>query len=140
MSELTDREHAELIMLYQVTIEDIERTKRWGWNITYTTIAGQGAIFGLFTAHRAVRMPLAELCGVRFLFSALTVGLMILGLVHISDVQRNLKAFRDRLKEVRKNYGEPFESCFGQPDIEQVLPLVFAVVAATVVFLILLFM
>jgi hypothetical protein len=39
MEQITGRDHAELLMLYQITIDDIEKAKQWGWKVTYTTIA-----------------------------------------------------------------------------------------------------
>ena len=86
MNELSERDHSELLMLYQVTIEDIERAKQWGWTVAYTTMAAQGAVLGLFVVYK----PAIAILWVKLVFAALTIGLGVVGINHIRHAQSSL--------------------------------------------------
>lgn len=116
-------------MLYQVTIDDIEKTKQWGWTVTYTTIAAQGAILGLFSTYKAgVCLVLAKV-----LFILLAVGLTILGIKYIRHSQASLRDFRERVKVVRNQLGDHFKASFGESTQKKKWPLEFVVWGATLI-------
>ena len=127
MKQINDRDHAELLMLYQVTIDDIEKAKQWGWTVTYTTIAAQGAILGLFSAYKAG----TYLIWAKVLFVLLAIGLAILGIKYISHSHASLGDFRTRLKTVRDQLGDHFRASFGESTQKKTWPLEFVVLGAT---------
>jgi hypothetical protein len=110
--DLTDKDHAELLLLYQVTIDDIEKTKQWGWTVAYTTVGAQGGVLGLYTAYDSVLL----LAWVQALFVALTVALGLVGVNHVRHAQASLTAFRQRIRSVREYFGPAFASTFGEPN------------------------
>jgi hypothetical protein len=124
---MTDRDHSELLMLYSVTIDDIERAKKWGWTVTYTTIAAEGAVLGLFNAYKAG----AYLIYAKVIFSVLAVGLAILGIKYIRHSQASLRDFRARKQVVREQLGDQFKACFGQATEKKKWPLELVVWVAT---------
>ena len=124
---MDDRDHAELLMLYKVTIEDIERAKQWGWKVTYTTIAAQGAILGLFSTYRAG----TYIVYAKIIFILLAFILALMGIKYIRHSQTSLKDFRVRIKTVRGQLGELCKSCFGEETEKKIWPLEFVVGGAT---------
>jgi hypothetical protein len=119
MPNITEHYHNELLMLYQVTIDDIEKTKQWGWTVAYTTVAAQGGVFGLFTAyHTSLPAPLMKL-----LFILMIVGFAVVGTNHIQHAQSSLEGFRKRITKVRTNLGESFNQSFGEPNPKKRWPL-----------------
>ena len=128
MKQITDRDHAELLMLYQVTIDDIEKAKQWGWTVTYTTIAAQGAILGLFSAYDAGACSVLS----KGLFILLAIGLAFLGVKYIRHSEASLWDFRDRVKVVRDKLGDNFKDSFGESTKKKKWPLEIVVWGATV--------
>lgn len=133
MGDLTDRDHAELLLLYQVTIEDIERTKQWGWTVAYTTIAAQGASLGLFMAYDLQ----GDLWIGKSVFIGLVVAFALLGRNQIRHAQAGLDGFRTRIKKVRERFGESFKGCFGESNPKRQWPLEPVVWASSIVMCIL---
>jgi hypothetical protein len=119
MEQITDRDYAELLMLYQITINDIEKAKQRGWTVTYTTIAAQGAILGLFSAYNAG----AYLGWIKFIFVLLSIGMTILGIQYIKHAQESLEGFRALLKDVIGRLGGQFTTLFGEPTQKKKWPL-----------------
>ncbi|MGE5245433.1 MAG: hypothetical protein ACM3SQ_14505 [Betaproteobacteria bacterium] len=95
--ELTpDREHAELLMLYEQAVQDIERAKQWGWQLTYSAILAQ---FGLLALARTYQTQAA------FWVEPAFAGLMALigcaATVFIGDASTSVNRFRERLRRCR---------------------------------------
>ena len=128
-----DRDHAELVMLYKVTIDDVERAKQWGWKVTYTTIAAQGAILGLFSTYKAD----AYIVSAKIIFILLAFILALLGIKYIRHSQASLQGFRDRIKAVRGQLGEICKSSFGEETEKKIWPLERVVWGATLLVIIL---
>jgi len=124
---MDDRDHAELLMLYKVTIDDIERAKQWGWKVTYTTIAAEGAILALFSTYNAG--PYIDYAKV--IFSLLAFILALLGIKYIRHAQASLQAFRERIKIVRSQLGELCKTSFGEETEKKMWPLEIVVGGAT---------
>jgi hypothetical protein len=116
-------------MLYQVTIEDIEKSKQWGLTVTYTTIAVHGALLGLFSAYDSSRWVGL----IKAFFIWLLISLTILGVHHIRQAQRSLSGFRERIKRIRELFGEPFHNVFGNPTPKEEWPLEFFVWTSVIV-------
>ncbi len=125
---MADRDHAELLMLYQVTIDDIERAKQWGWKVSYTTMAAQGAILGLFSAYKAG----AYIVYAKIIFILLAFILALLGIKYIRHSQASLAGFRERIKTVRGHLGDLSKSSFGEETEKKIWPLELVVWGATV--------
>lgn len=125
---MDDRDHAELVMLYQGTIADIERAKQWGWKVAYITIAAQGAILGLFNSYKAGTYVVYA----KIVFILLAFIFALLGTKYISHSQASLKDFRERIIRVRGQLGELFKSCFGEATEKKIWPLELVVWGTTV--------
>jgi hypothetical protein len=130
---MEDHDHAEILMLYQMTIDDIERAKQWGWKVTYTTIAAQGAILGLFSTYRAG----PYIVSAKIIFILLAFILALLGNKYIRHSQTSLQGFRDRIKRVRSQLGEICKSTFGEETEKKIWPLERVVWGATLLVIIL---
>lgn len=135
MSEISDRDHAELLMLYKVTVDDIERAKQWGWRVAYTTIAANGAILALFSTYKHE----ANLCWIRGAIIILAITLMALGVNYIRHAQAGLSGFRERIKAVRKNFGDLLKSCYGESTPKKTWPLEYVVIGSTFIVVVLMF-
>lgn len=48
MPGINDKEHAELVMLYGIAVEDIERAKRQQWVHIYAVLLAQGSLVALY--------------------------------------------------------------------------------------------
>ena len=119
MPDLTDRDHAELLLLYQATIEDIERAKQWGWTVAYATIAAQGASLGLFVAYESLVDARVD----KGIFIALVVAFAFIARNQIRHAQAGLQGFRARIKKIRERFGESFKGCFGESNPKRQWPL-----------------
>jgi len=107
MEQTTDRDYAELLMLYQRTIDAIEKAKQRGWTVTYTTIAAQGAILGLFSVYKA-----GDYLGwIKFIFVLLSIGMTILGIQYIKHAQESLEGLRALLEDVIGKLGGSLQLC-----------------------------
>ena len=94
MAELTGNDHAELLVLYQVGVEDIEKAKQWAWNVTYQAVLAQGGVLALYTAYVA-SVPSAW---VRLIFVALLLALTAVAHYALSDSVEALQTFRGRVR------------------------------------------
>ena len=128
MEQTTDRDYAELLMLYQRTIDAIEKAKQRGWTVTYTTIAAQGGILGLFSVYKA-----GDYLGwIKFIFVLLSIGMTILGIQYIKHAQESLEGFRALLKDVIGKLGGQFTTLFGEPTQKKKWPFEAVVWGATI--------
>jgi hypothetical protein len=130
MSELTEEDRSELLVLYQVTVDDIEKTKQWGWTVTYTTIAAQGATLGLYIAYDTSLSAISE----KLIFIGLIFGFALVARNQINQVQAGLQGFRERVLRVRKSFGSRFDECFGETANKRVWPLGRVMWSSTAVF------
>lgn len=132
MRKLSSAEHAELLLLYQVTVEDMQRSKQWAWQATYATLAGEGALLGL---HLALPTSVRQSAVTAFLLSIVILGLMVLGLHHVNYAERDLEHFRQRIKRVRFNFSVPLMVAFGTESPKDLWKYWFAVLGMTAVVL-----
>lgn len=87
----------ELRMIFQATLDDIEKAKQWQWTLFYNCAAAQAAMLALYSAY-SVRLPF----WLRFAFPLLCIAILILGIQFIRDTTRQLKAYRHRNQICRK--------------------------------------
>ncbi|MEJ2463074.1 MAG: hypothetical protein P8098_15805 [Candidatus Thiodiazotropha sp.] len=130
MQALSEEDRAELLVLYQVTVDDIEKTKQWGWTVTYTTIAAQGATLGLYIAYSTYLPIIFE----KLIFIALILGFALVARNQINQAQDGIHGFRERVLRVRKSFGSKFDECFGETANKRVWPLGCVMWSSTVVF------
>ena len=84
-------------MIYQVTVDDIDRTKQWQWAVFVQALAGQGALFAVFSTmgERAEALP------VRLGFTCLATLLTGLATYYVFQTAASLETFRARLARCR---------------------------------------
>jgi len=102
MSTHSDSENApieELRIIFQATLDDIEKAKQWQWTLFYNCAAAQAATLALYSAY-SVRLPF----WLRFAFPLLCLAILILGIQFIRDTTRQLKAYRHRNEICRKSF------------------------------------
>jgi hypothetical protein len=131
MVQLTDRDHTELMTLYKITIDDIERAKQWAWKVAYTTIAAEGAALALFRTYRIDN----DLCWIRLAFIILCLGLCALGVNYISHAYSSLEEFRDRKVRIQDQFSEKLNIVFGEPTQKKEWPLYWVVIGGTAIVL-----
>jgi len=119
MNNLTDRDHSELMMLYQALADNIEKAKQWGWTVAFTTMGAQGAVLGLYTAYKS-EIPIQW---IRSVFVLLVCGFAFVATNYIRYSQGTLKICRDRMKATRMNFGDPFKKCLGESNAKKEWPL-----------------
>jgi hypothetical protein len=102
---LSDREHAELLMLLGNAVDDIDRAKRQQWTQFYAILLAQAAVGG-FSRLASIAADSARVDGV---WSGL-IGLLLLGVVVISMHQLQLwrlrglvEAYSEQLEQNTKN-------------------------------------
>jgi hypothetical protein len=80
-------QHEEILTLFRITIEDIERTKQHQWKIFYYTVVSEGGLLYLF-----------EKCfsNQRCLFFVLTILLCAVGSYLVGKSQDDIEKFRER--------------------------------------------
>jgi len=100
--------HAELLKLYEVTIADVDRTKRWQWNVLHTIIVGQGAVLTLFFQD-AARGNIA----LRVIAVALVATLGFVGVKELLESDETLDKFRERLGRCYDAFSGDFNTAFG---------------------------
>jgi uncharacterized protein YjbI with pentapeptide repeats len=102
MPNLSDREHAEFLMLYRNALEDIDRAKREQWTQFYAILLAQVGVVGL---SRISFLPPFHLDQVTFVRAVLAI-LMVLGLAVIFTHQLQLRRFRNLIEEYSIELGE----------------------------------
>lgn len=129
MSDISDQDRAELLILYQVTIDDIERAKQWGWKVAYSTIAADGAILALFNTYKTPE----NICWTKILFIVIAIALMLFGVTYIKHAEAGLKEFRARIITVRERLGSVFKTSFGKATEKKQWPLEVVVIISTLI-------
>lgn len=118
MDESTEHGHAELLVLYQVGVEDIERAKQWTWSVAYQTVLAQGGVLALYSAY----VPTSE-WWVRVVFVALSLVVTIVAHRHLSDSAEALGVFRERVARYRAALEKPSQILVGMPTTKRTWPL-----------------
>ncbi len=103
---ISERDHKELLMLYEVTIEDIERAKVWMWRVASVALAGEGGVLGIYKL-----IPGGSIPG-KVIFFFLIVAFVIIAWHNIQNALSSLTEFRGQVQNVRQHLGEKFNSCF----------------------------
>lgn len=132
MDDEGNRLHAELLTVYQMAAEDLERAKQWGWQITYQTVLAQ---LGLAALRRAY--PPGGLVDVLFYVGIL--GLSVMSMNYIASTQRSIAKFRRRMSDCRDRLAKPTQDVLGERDKKRPWPLAAVVIVVGVLAVLLVF-
>lgn len=128
-----DMKHAELLVVYQTAVDDIERAKQWAWQVTYQVIIAQ------FAAVTIARTTFPNGAVARFVFIAMVVGMAGIATGYIWDAQASLSRFRGRLDACRPHLQDQTNKILGEVRAKPRWPLEWAVGVSTVFAIVLLF-
>lgn len=134
MSESDDRQHQEILLLYELAIDDIERDKQWAWQVTFRANVVQGAILALYTTYvsESTSTP------IRLVFAALVVVVTLVATKSISDSVKALDRVRTRAMRLLNEF-QPKAREFMEPRSDNpTWPFVLYIWASCVVVLVLL--
>lgn len=92
----------QVLTLYRISIDDIERTKQQQWKYFYYTIVSQGGLLYLYTDYFKEKIPISI-----FIFSVLTIILGGFCIYTIIMCQDDLKRFREKKNELLYYYFYP---------------------------------
>lgn len=112
---LEDRAHEEILSLYQVTVDDIEKTKRWIWDVTYHTIVAQGGIYALQSIFGSTSSRIWP----AVMFTVLCIGVAVIGSSQARLATESLDKFRKRVDRCMEHFEEPFRQVFFGPSGER---------------------
>jgi hypothetical protein len=104
MTEINSDKYKELMMLYQITIEDIERTKQWMWKIMFNTLILQSVLLALYKIY----LPKVYCVFILLIFFTGTVGIYLTYIM-----QQDLERFRGKKEECKKYFGDTFKTITG---------------------------
>jgi hypothetical protein len=116
--------HRELLLNYQLTIEDIERAKQWQWKAFYYPLAAQAGVLA-YSFQSSKPLP----WWVKALFVLATIGLGAFSVAFLVDSARALENFRGRAVRYRELFNPMINEIRG-PHGPRVLPWVFYVAIA----------
>jgi hypothetical protein len=106
---LSDKEHAELLMLLNNAVEDIDRAKRQQWTQFYAILIAQAAVGG-FSRLSPMHADHARVDGI---WGGL-IGLLLLGIAVIIMHQLQLWRLRDLVEEYCKQVEQNTRTLRGQ--------------------------
>jgi hypothetical protein len=108
---MTDDSFRDAVMkLFEITIEDIDRTKQWQWTVFYHTVIAQGGLLALYSS-----IPVGERTWVlAAFFVVLSFIVSFLGASVILDATKVLHRFRDRIGRCYDVLGEEFRRVAGE--------------------------
>jgi hypothetical protein len=118
MVEVDERARTEMLALYQMAVDDIERAKQWAWTIAYYTVVAQGGIFALSsTVARSSRWSWTSGVLVSLMFSITLVSHVLL-----SQSRDSLAVFRGRTDRCRPYFCPSSEAILGAPGVKHTWP------------------
>lgn len=131
MNTILDKDHEEILTLYQATIEDIERSKQWLWTVTYHTIIAQGGILAIHTSYNS------GLIWTKWVFITLSLAIAAIGTFHIRLTRSSLVHFRARIDRCLERFGQPFQAVFGSRAEKREIPSLSIILGTTALIIIL---
>ena len=96
--ELTDRQHEEMLLFTEGTLEDIREQK----SIQKQGVIGVLSLMGAMLAIAEKKTPLG--CPLQTVLSILTFLAGILGVLYVIHHQKSIVSFRERLKRIYNNH------------------------------------
>lgn len=111
MPDGRDREHAELLAVFQATTDDLERAKQWGWQLTYQAVLAQ---FGVVWLRQ--QYPCGGLISVAFFAVLLVVSAV--AVTYIESTQTSIVKFRHRIDRCRERL-PAVDKIFGERPVKR---------------------
>lgn len=105
--QLSDRDHAELQLLYTVSVSDIAGFKQQQWAVVNYALLIQAAWVAIARMPQTTQWPAgAWLLAVLTALTSLVAAFVLFGL------QASIKERRQRLTSVREHFGKPFRDAW----------------------------
>jgi hypothetical protein len=120
-TSLSDKEHSELILLYESSVSEIAGFKQQQWTTTYYTLLVQA---GLVASGQVIGNRMHG--NSRFVLVVLIALSVVFGLSILRTLQKSIKARRERLRQAREYFGEPFKSARAVPKDNDPVPHILA--------------
>lgn len=125
----------ELLTMFKVTIEDIERMKQYQWKLFYYTIILQIGLLSLFRIcifnKIDERIPIDVL---KFFFIFLTVIVFIVGYTVVNGSQNTIKTFRSRKVKILSGLHSDIQKLFEGEDNKSQVDKLFTITLGVVSF------
>ncbi|MDA8339001.1 MAG: hypothetical protein M0Z70_06855 [Nitrospiraceae bacterium] len=106
-NQVSDREHEELKLLYQVSVSDLAFFKRQQWNIANYTLLLYAALVGIAQLLRPSSTCCAEL-----LISLLATVVFVVAVWVLWQLKRSIEVRRERLRKIRADFTERFNKAW----------------------------
>ena len=104
-TQLSNQHHAELVLLYETAVAEIAGFKQQQWAATYYVLAAQAAAVAVV---QAISKDMQQID--RYVL-VVVVGLSLgFGLTVLRTLQVSIQCRRDRLRDTRTHFGEPFNN------------------------------
>jgi hypothetical protein len=111
-SESSDEKlQEEIRMLFEVTVEDVERAKQWQWNLFLQLITAQGAVlalYGISGTHDSVLH--------KSVFSLISIILCGVGWHYLDESATDLASKRHRFPQIRSHFMPQTNAILGPSD------------------------
>ncbi len=109
--ELQSHDREELRLLYQVTVADLAFFKQQQWTITNYAVTAQATL--VLVTYQLLKAPLQA--WQLWLLVFLAAGISAACLLVVRRLGRSIEARRERLANVRKQFGQPFNAAWSVP-------------------------
>ena len=130
MAHLSDREHAELLMLYKIAVADIDRAKREQWAQFYAILLAQAGVVGFSTVKFTSPAHIEQAVIGWTVVIGLLLFLLGLNLIVMHQVRlRRLRALVDRYsKSLEQHSRTLLDAPEAQPPFRTAVPILMAFV------------
>lgn len=105
----------EVFAIYQLSTDDLERAKQWGWQIAYQCVIAQ---FGLVGLRQLLFRPTPPLW-VDMVVGASVVLVTGAAALYIAGTDRSIQKFRGRVTRCQEQLSERGRAILGPPDVDK---------------------
>ena len=110
-AELQPHDREELRLLYQVTVADLAFFKQQQWTITNYAVTAQATL--VLVTYQLLKQPLQA--WQLWVLLVLAVGISATCVLVVRRLGRSIEVRRQRLTNVRKQFGQAFNSAWSVP-------------------------
>lgn len=121
-NQVSDREHEELKLLYQVSVSDLAFFKKQQWNVANYTLLLYAALVGIAQLLRPSSTCYAEL-----LISLLATVVFVVAVWVLWQLKRSIEVRRERLRKIRADFTERFNKAWQSDKITNDALILFVV-------------
>ena len=104
-TQLSNQQHAELILLYETAVLEIAGFKQQQWAATYYVLVAQAAAVAIA---QAISTNLQQID--RYVLVVLVALGLAFGVTVLRTLQISIECRRDRLRDARSHFGDPFNN------------------------------